>query len=138
MALAAYRRKHLDDTLGRGQVSVTLELRGFDEAIQLLDGVDIPGQLADIVDFVVGHSVRVAASLTPVDTGAMRMAWMGQAHGSMGRVFIDPAAVNYRSGARVTSYAGIVDERIGISGAVADRATRMAVSMMGDIEWTPR
>ena len=114
---------------------IALEVQGLDEVIELLEGTDIPRQLENIVGFVTEYSARLAASMTPVDTGAMQRAWKGKVLGMEGSVFIDPSAVNYRSGTPVTAYAGIVDEREGISLAVVDHATRMGAAMLGEIEY---
>lgn len=91
-------------------MSLEIELTGDDELIAYLEGYNVPGRLAVAVNTVVSVLRRFAASITPVDTGSMRDAWRGD----HGRVYIDPTAVNTRSGVPVTDYSGIVSERTGI------------------------
>ena len=119
-------------------MSVTLEITGVEETIELLEGMDIPGTLGAVVDALTGYSARMAASMTPVDTGAMQRAWRGVSQGMTGRVFTDPGATNPRSGAPVTSYAGIVDSRVGISEAVSALAERQAITLLEGVTWDIR
>lgn len=100
---------------------LSLELIGLGEVLDVFGNMDIPGRLAMLIDQIINESTRFAASLTPVDTGAMRDSWMGE----RGRMFINPSAYNPRSGAPVTDYASIVSDRCGIMDAVFENAIRL-------------
>lgn len=98
-----------------------IEATGVNEAIAAIEGLYDEEEIADIT-WAVLHRLRyVAMGKTPVDTGAMRSAWVVQ-HNAL---FITPAAHNPRSGAPVTSYADVVSERVGVMDAVERRAPRL-------------
>lgn len=119
-------------------MSLTLQTQGFEEAAELLANVNIPGQLGEGVSDLTGALSRFAATITPVATGAMRDAWTDRAQGLGGVVFINPAAINPRSGAPVTDYASIVSDRLGIMNAVMVEGERLAAVVLENIEWVPR
>lgn len=107
-------------------MTLTIEQRGFDEAIAYFEDIDVPGRLAIAVDKTIEMLGRLAASVTPVDTGAMRKAWRWV----KGRLFIDPGARNPRSGVPVTDYATTVSERYGILDAVMTQAGRVGAAAL--------
>lgn len=117
---------------------IALETRGFEEAAELLANVDVAGQLGLGIAGVTGGMTRFAAPITPVVTGAMRGAWMSRAQGLAGAVYINPAAINPRSGAPVTQYAGIVSDRLGIADAVMREGERLAAVALEEVQWVPR
>lgn len=119
-------------------MSITLELQGFDEVIELLEGVNVPGQLGEVVEGTIVAGARFAAVITPVDTAAMQQAWTAQAQGLDGRVFVDPSAVNPRSGVAVTSYAPDVDERAGIMDKAFTFMSRIGTRMLERVDWEAR
>lgn len=93
---------------------IELQLRGFDETVDYIEGLDIPEQLHEQLGIVLTDMTRFAAAITPVVTGAMRRAWEFKLEGLQGRMAINPTARNPRSGVPVRDYASIVAEREGI------------------------
>jgi len=107
---------------------ITIVTHGFDEAVTYLEGINVPMRLGAAVDDTVATLARFAAARTPVVTGAMRGAWRGVG----GRLFIDPSAINPRSGAPVTDYAPSVAQRLGIMEAVWDEGEHVGYEAMED------
>lgn len=95
-------------------MSVVIETRGFEEAVELLQDLDLEDQLESTLTQILKEFTRFAAANTPVVTGSMRSAWRWAITGLIGRLFIDPSAVNTRSGIPVSQYAPPVEERYGI------------------------
>lgn len=107
-------------------MTVELKIYGIDEAIAYLEDIKVSKRLGVAIEKTVSALARLAASITPVVTGAMRAAWCGTSSGLEGRVYIDPAAVNPRSGVPVVNYAGVVSERRGIMDALISESDRLA------------
>lgn len=102
-------------------MDVDLTIRGLQEAqaannrriAQLMPG----GPLSALIKDVTTHTHRQAVAATHVDTGALRASHrmqLGTRGGSpYGRIFVDPAAINPRSGARPVVYGQIERARGG-------------------------
>lgn len=116
-------------------MSLILEIRGFDEAIELLQEPDIEGQLETFLDTILRDLTLFAAANTPVKSGSMRDSWIWAIGGLTGRLFIDPSAVNRISGVRVIDYAPIVDQRVGILEKVERQWDVVAVEGLEEIGW---
>lgn len=117
-------------------MSLTLQLRGFDEVIELLQEVDVEAQLEATLEDVLQELTVFAAANTPVKSGSMRDSWIWGVENLKGRLYIDPNAVNRISGVRVIDYAPIVDQRVGILEKVEKRWDVVAVEGMEEIGWT--
>ncbi|MDY7078013.1 MAG: hypothetical protein SXV54_13945 [Chloroflexota bacterium] len=101
---------------------ITLEVRGEREALEALD-IDVPRLLQHNINKMGVAGKRMAVSITPVVTGAMQRAWTWYE----GRLFINPSAVNPRSGTPVIEYAGDICARDDILGVVLGAMERTGV-----------
>ena len=108
-------------------MAVDFEARGFDEAVEYLGAVNVSGKLEKVIDSMLPHLGRLAMDTTPVETGSMRRAWRWTRSGLTGRLFIDPSAVNSRSGVLVSSYAPKIEGRLGIIDRTVEVAKRLGV-----------
>ena len=91
--------------------------------------------MVKIVRYLTSGLTRFVASITPVDTGAMRDSWTWTSIGLIGQVYISPSSHNPRTGAPVTSYASIVDRRVGLLDATIVEGERMAGVALSTIAW---
>lgn len=71
------------------------------------------GLLGDIVRWAVDQLDFYAEGITPVDTGSWQASHRTACTGLEGRVFVDPTAVNVRTGVAVISYAGAYESQGG-------------------------
>lgn len=107
-----------------------IETRGFDEAIAAINALYDEEEIEDIKLAVLHRLQVVAMDNTPVDTGAMRSAWVVE--NSM--LHISPTATNPRTGAPVSDYAAQVSDRVGVMDAVlrmAPKVTEMEAQRYG-------
>lgn len=109
---------------------ITLEFQGFEEAFEALT-LDLEKQLGQAVDTRLETATAFARAHTPVVTGAMRGAWHWARSGLEGMMTINPTARNPRSGAPVTSYASLVDDRLGIVEGAYQRIVTMPIEEIG-------
>jgi hypothetical protein len=73
-----------------------------------------PGRGGALDDSVAGVTARladIAADLAPYDTGALSRSHAWAIEGGQGRVYLDPAAINWQSGGRPVEYGPIVHEQ---------------------------
>lgn len=108
-------------------MSLTLKLVGLSGLLGHLDDYDAEERLGKAVDKTRKALRGFLASRTPVITGSMRRAWYSEMGSPLeGRVFIDPAATNTRSGALVSSYAPGVADRYGLMDAALTQGEKIA------------
>jgi len=112
-----------------------VEVRGGQRVLKVVTGMRPKRQLVKIVREVTSRSREYVASINPVDTGAMRDSWTWTAMGLAGKAYTSLSAHNPRSGAPVSSYAGYVDDRVGLMDSMVIGAKRIAVEELDDIKW---
>lgn len=89
--------------------------QGFSEALAHIDEYDPSGRLGDVIEEILEKALAHFRARTPVVTGSMRAAWRARMLSPLeGSVFIDPSAVNSRSGVPVLSYAPTIGEKYGL------------------------
>lgn len=93
-----------------------IEVEGAEEAQRAILELYDEEELQDITDAVLHRLKMVAMDETPVETGAMRRAWVVE----KAMLHISRSATNPRTGHPVTDYAREVAEREGITGMLVD------------------
>lgn len=93
-----------------------IELEGAEEAQRAILGLYDEREIQEITDAVLHRLRTVAMDNTPVDTGAMRNAWVV----TDAMLHISRSAMNPRTGHPVTDYASEIAEREGIVGTLVD------------------
>jgi len=117
---------------------IRIETRGFPGALEVLVGVDIKGQIVELVRDIISRTTRYAVQINPVDTGAMRDSWTWVAIGPVAKQYISLSAYNPVSKRPVIEYAGYVDERVGLMDAIMEQGERIAVESAEAMTWEPR
>ena len=94
-----------------------VSIRGLQEAQQanarMIANLRPSGVFGRAIRDVVAERQRYQMSITHVDTGALRASSRMKMEGLKGIVFLDPNAINPRSGARTSVYGMIEDARGG-------------------------
>ena len=89
------------------QVRATIE--GLQEAqdanLMVIAAMEPGGALEQATRWVLVGAHRYLVAITHVDTGAYRAGHRMELKGARGEIFVDPSAINPKTGRKVTSYA---------------------------------
>lgn len=103
---------------------VKLSITGIQEAqaqnLRRVAALRPTGAFGAAIRDATAEAHRYAVALTHVDTGALRASHRVQVTGVRGRVFVDPGALNPRSGRRTAEY-GVYEHRRGGGHAFYER-----------------
>lgn len=91
-----------------------IEVEGLDEAIRAINALYDEEEIEELKLSVLHRLQIVAQDATPVDTGAMKSAWIVEDSS----LYISPTSYNPRTGVPVSDYSPVISEREGIMGEI--------------------
>lgn len=122
-------------------MSTTVHIRGIQEVqaatLRAAAAAQVSGALGKAVRYATLAAHRYAVAHTVVDTGSWRAAHRVAIHGSSGRIFLDPSAVNPKSGGKPSHYGAFLElsrgGRYAVYGRTVNEAGPQIVQQAGQI-----
>lgn len=113
-------------------------IRGIQEAqrdnARMIAALRPDGGLGRAVQYGVIEAHRYTVTITHVDTGALRASHRMEVTGARGRIYIDPASVNPKTGQRPSRY-GVYEHARGGVHAFYQRTQDEAWQRVGEAAW---